>query len=75
MLQKNGRYKKMDKNSIYGTKERKTFTLVPGTYKDVAKIAFVKRLSVSGIVQDFFLDYIERNKESLEAYERIKKSI
>lgn len=55
------------------TKKRVTLALYPSTYSSLQKIAYVQRLSISEIVSNLVMSYIDENTEKLEEYELIKK--
>lgn len=55
------------------TKKRVTLALYPSTYSDLQKIAYVQRLSISEIVSNLVMSYINENAEKLEEYKLIKK--
>lgn len=55
------------------TKVRKNFTILPSVFENVRKIAHVDRTSISEIIETLLTEYIEKNKEKLIEYEKIKK--
>lgn len=56
------------------TKKRTSLAFYPSVYSNLEKIAFVDREpSVNAIVDRLLEEYIEKNKDKLEEYERIMK--
>ncbi len=55
------------------TKKRITLAMYPSIYENLQKIAFVKRKSISGIVEELASSYIAENTGTLDEYDRIQK--
>ena len=54
-------------------KSRITLTLYPSDYKDIQKIAYVERKSVSEIMTELILEYKKTHHSQLEQYDDIRK--
>jgi len=46
------------------TKIRVNFALLPSLYKKIKKVAYIKRISVSEILEECFVRYLEENPDS-----------
>ena len=51
--------------------KRYNLVLKPQLAEDVAKIAFLKRISINVIMNDFLIEYTEANKDIIEQYNKI----
>lgn len=54
------------------TKKRVSLALYPSSYRDLQKIAYVNRQSVSDIVSELIAEYVNANAAKLKEYEKIK---
>lgn len=56
------------------TKKRISLTILPSIYKNMQKISYIERKSMSEIVSVFFEQYVKDNISKIEEYDRIKKN-
>lgn len=54
------------------TKKRVSLALYPSSYRDLQKIAYVDRKSVSDIISALIADFVAQNMDKLKEYEKIK---
>lgn len=66
--------RKRGRPKIQGTEKKQRFCIAikPSLYGDFQKIAFIKRVSVSGLLEDIIQDYVADNKEALEEYVKLQ---
>lgn len=53
------------------TKKRITFTILQSQYEQASKIAYVDGKSVSEVVGDFLSDYVKKNRNKIEEYDKL----
>lgn len=53
-------------------KARKSIAIFPSIYDDASKIAYVDRTSVSELISNLLEEYINKNKNKITEYEKIK---
>lgn len=63
-----GRPKKMEE-----TKKRFGFSMLPSVHIALGKVAFVKRISMSDILDEALRDYLSNHVDLIEEYDKIKK--
>lgn len=54
-------------------KRRVSMAIFPSTYESIQRIAYVKRKSISEIVQGLMEQYVAENREDLKKYDRLKE--
>jgi len=55
------------------TKKRISLAVLPSLYKDIGKIAYVERRSISEVISECIEKYIADNESKLKEYEKIKR--
>ncbi len=55
------------------TKKRVSLSVMPSLYKDIQKIAYVQRRSVSEIVADEMKGFRDRHMDEIVEYDRLKR--
>lgn len=53
------------------TKKRITFTIFQSQYEQASKIAYIDGKSVSEVIGDFLSDYIKKNRNKIEEYDKL----
>ena len=54
-------------------KRRVSMAIFPSTYESIQRIAYVKRKSISKIMQGLMEQYVAENREDLKEYDRLQE--
>lgn len=55
------------------TKKRISLAVFPSVYEDIGKIAYVDRDTISNLIGKCLEEYIKKNQDKIEEYNRLKK--